>query len=104
MTAVRRTGYTINIGSRRNIIKEGILHGGLSGKTAIITGAGQGLGLAIAELFAKEGAKVVGTGRHVDKVQKAFDDIRAEHLDYQLTAMQHNVSEDVCCKGEYQNP
>ena len=78
--------------------------GRLSGKTAIITGAGQGLGLAIAELFAKEGAKVVGTGRHVDKVQKVFDDIRAEHLDYQLTAMQHNVSEDVCCKGEYHNP
>ena len=42
--------------------------GRLAGKTAIVTGAGQGLGLAIAELFANEGANVVGTGRHVDKV------------------------------------
>ncbi|MBR2770097.1 MAG: SDR family NAD(P)-dependent oxidoreductase, partial [Solobacterium sp.] len=65
--------------------------GRLDGKTAIITGAGQGLGLAIAELFAKEGAKVVGTGRHVDKVEKAFAKILAEHPDYQMTAMQHDV-------------
>lgn len=67
--------------------------GRLQGKTAIVTGAGQGLGLAIAELFAKEGANVVGTGRHVDKVEKAFDSILAEHPDYKLTAMQHEVSD-----------
>ena len=66
--------------------------GRLSGKTAIITGAGQGLGLAIAELFAKEGANVVGTGRHVDKVEKAFAEIRATHPDYEMTAMQHDVA------------
>ena len=66
--------------------------GRLSGKTAIITGAGQGLGLAIAELFAKEGANVVGTGRHVDKVEKVFAAIKAEHPDYEMTAMQHDVA------------
>ena len=44
--------------------------GRLTGKTAIITGAGQGLGLAIAELFAKEGANVVGTGRHVERFRR----------------------------------
>ncbi|HEV2416756.1 MAG TPA: SDR family NAD(P)-dependent oxidoreductase, partial [Terriglobia bacterium] len=31
----------------------------LNGKVAIITGAGQGLGLSIAELFAQEGARLV---------------------------------------------
>ncbi len=66
--------------------------GRLTGKTAIITGAGQGLGLAIAELFAKEGANVVGTGRHVEKVQKAFDAVKAEHPEYEMTAMQHDVA------------
>lgn len=67
--------------------------GRLSGKTAIVTGAGQGLGLAIAELFAKEGANVVGTGHHVDKVEKAFAAIQAEHPDYQMTAMRHDVAD-----------
>ena len=67
--------------------------GRLEGKTAIVTGAGQGLGLAIAELFAKEGAKVVGTGRHVEKVEKAFTAILAEHPDYTMSAMQHEVSD-----------
>ena len=67
--------------------------GRLTGKTAIITGAGQGLGLAIAELFAKEGANVVGTGHHVDKVEKAFAELKAAHPDYELTAMQHNVAD-----------
>ena len=67
--------------------------GRLEGKTAIITGAGQGLGLAIAELFAKEGAKVVGTGRHVDKVEKAFAAVLAEHPEYAMCAMQHEVSD-----------
>ena len=67
--------------------------GRLTGKTAIVTGAGQGLGLAIAELFAKEGAKVVGTGRHVEKVEKAFSAVLAEHPDYEMTAMHHEVSD-----------
>lgn len=67
--------------------------GRLAGKTAIITGAGQGLGLAIAELFAKEGANVVGTGHHVEKVEKAFAAVLAEHPEYQMTAMAHNVTD-----------
>jgi len=49
----------------------------LSGKVAIITGAGQGIGAAIAECYAREGAKVLITGRtqsKLDEVAKAIAD------------------------------
>ncbi len=42
----------------------------LEGKVAIITGAGQGIGAAIAEGYAREGAKVILTGRTFSKVEE----------------------------------
>lgn len=41
----------------------------LEGKVAIITGAGQGIGAAIAEAYAAEGARVLLTGRTLSKVE-----------------------------------
>ena len=46
----------------------------LAGKVAIITGAGQGIGAAIAELYAAEGCKVLITGR----TQSKLDDVAAK--------------------------
>jgi NAD(P)-dependent dehydrogenase (short-subunit alcohol dehydrogenase family) len=43
--------------------------GRLDGKVAIVTGAGQGIGAAIALGYAREGAKVVITGRTLSKLE-----------------------------------
>jgi NAD(P)-dependent dehydrogenase (short-subunit alcohol dehydrogenase family) len=48
----------------------------LDGKVAIITGAGQGIGAAIATAYAREGAKVVITGRTASKLDDVANQIR----------------------------
>lgn len=48
----------------------------LEGKVAIITGAGTGIGEAIAHKFAKEGAKVVVNGLDSDPVNEVADAIK----------------------------
>ena len=53
----------------------------LHGKVAIVTGAGQGIGEAIARAYVREGAKVVMTGRTVEKLEQAASAIRADDGD-----------------------
>jgi NAD(P)-dependent dehydrogenase (short-subunit alcohol dehydrogenase family) len=49
----------------------------LEGKVALITGAGQGVGLGIAHAFIKEGAAVTITGRNVERLNAAVAELKA---------------------------
>lgn len=50
----------------------------LQGKVAIITGAGQGIGAAIAECYAQHGARVLITGRTLSKLEEVASTIRSQ--------------------------
>jgi NADP-dependent 3-hydroxy acid dehydrogenase YdfG len=48
----------------------------LTGKRALVTGGGSGIGLAVARLFLQEGAKVAITGRDEAKLRRAAADLK----------------------------
>lgn len=50
----------------------------LKDKVAIVTGSTSGMGRATAELFAREGARVVVTGRNEARAKEVVDKIKAE--------------------------
>ena len=54
---------------------------GLTGKTAIVTGASRGIGLAIAQRLVTEGANVVITARKQEALAEAADNL-GEHATY----------------------
>lgn len=63
----------------------------LNDKVAIVTGAGQGVGLGIAEAMAAEGASVVLAGRTLEKVQRAAEGI-GERTGANTLALQCDVA------------
>jgi NAD(P)-dependent dehydrogenase (short-subunit alcohol dehydrogenase family) len=66
--------------------------GRVEGKVAIVTGAMSGIGRATALLLAKEGAKVVATGRKLDVLEQLVREIRADG--FEAMAMKHDVASE----------
>jgi NAD(P)-dependent dehydrogenase (short-subunit alcohol dehydrogenase family) len=62
--------------------------GKLSGKTALITGGGTGIGFATAKRFVAEGAKVFITGRRQAELDKAVKEIGGD-----IIAIQNDVTD-----------
>ncbi|MCI5050671.1 MAG: SDR family oxidoreductase [Rickettsiales bacterium] len=69
----------------------------LSGKIAIITGAGSGIGRTAATLFAREGAKLVVGARRVEKLNALVDDIISE--DGEAVALAGDVASEAYNKA-----
>ena len=69
----------------------------LENKIALITGGGTGIGKATAFLFAKEGARVVITGRREQILQGAVIEAKTENL--RIEYLVSDVSEEKDCKA-----
>ena len=74
----------------------------LTGKLALVTGASSGIGLAIAKMFVKEGAKVCATGRNEAALQALAAEVGCEYAVGDLTeagACERVVAEAVAKLG-----
>ncbi|WP_341780290.1 SDR family oxidoreductase [Levilactobacillus sp. HBUAS70063] len=63
----------------------------LDGKVAIVTGGTLGIGLAVADKFVEEGAKVMITGRHSDVGEKAAKSIGGPDV---IQFFQHDATDE----------
>ena len=73
----------------------------LKNKIALITGGGTGIGKATAFLFAKEGARVVITGRREQILQEAVDESKTENLEIEYVRSDISKEEDCKTAVEY---
>ena len=66
---------------------------GLEHKRVLVTGSTKGIGRAIAEAFAKEGADVVINGRRAETVQAVVTTLAADYPETQPIAAPYDISD-----------
>ena len=64
----------------------------LQGKTALITGASEGMGRAFAVAFAREGARVALMARNAERLKTLADEISASHGTDSVIALSGDIS------------
>jgi len=64
----------------------------LSGKVAMVTGSSRGIGRAIVERMAEQGAKVVVSSRNIEPCREVADAINAKYGDGRAIAIAANIS------------
>jgi 3-oxoacyl-[acyl-carrier protein] reductase len=69
----------------------------LQGKTTVITGSAQGIGRAIAEVFASEGSRLVISDINIELAQKTADEIKTKY-GFDTMAVAVNVSKLEDCE------
>jgi 3-oxoacyl-[acyl-carrier protein] reductase len=76
-------------------LSEQVIFPGISGKTALVTGAARGIGLAIAEKLAGQGANIVISDILADQADSAAGDLKKSGINAIAVAGDISKSEDV---------
>lgn len=74
----------------------------LQNKVAVITGASRGIGLATAQIFAREGATVVMLGRELASLEAARDQILATQPPGRVESLQCDVADPQSVRDAFQ--
>jgi len=69
----------------------------LQNKVAVITGAASGMGLAIAELFAREGAQVVAADWNAERLKIAVEKIQKDGG--AIIGVEGNIADQAAAEG-----